>query len=196
MSLHLRGGSMMKCKGEALAFVLSLGVELIPKMECEHKLVSDLMPDLVIEVASRYEAGDILSSPERCGEVTCLISIGAPNDELPIGYHNISSKLRLLFGDTLDAETGATEADVRTIIDLAQRLRSSTGKVLIHCEAGISRSTAAALILYACWLGPGREAEAMRRVLLQRPLAIPNRRMVELADHLLKRGGRLLEALD
>ncbi len=34
----------------------------------------------------------------------------------------------------------------------------------------------------------------MRRVLKQRPLAIPNRRMVELADHLLKRGGRLLEA--
>jgi len=165
-------------------------------MECEHKLVSDLMPDLVIEVASRSEAGDILSSPERCAEVTCLISIGAPNDELPIGYHNISSKLRLLFGDTLDAETGATEADVRTIIDLAQRLRSFTGKVLIHCEAGISRSTAAALILYACWFGPGREGEAMRRVLMQRPLAIPNRRMVELADHLLKRGGRLLEALD
>ena len=128
--------------------------DLIPKMECEQKLASVLMPDLVIEVASRSEAGDILSSPERCAEVTCLISIGAPNDELPIGYHNISSKLRLLFGDTLDAETGATEADVRTIIDFAQRLRSFTGKVLIHCEAGISRSTAAALILYACWLGP------------------------------------------
>ena len=170
--------------------------DLIPKMECEHKLVSDLMPDLVVEVASRSEAGDILSSPERCAEVSCLISIGAPNDELPIGYHNISSKLRLLFGDTLDAETGAREADVRTIIDLAQRLRSFTGKLLIHCEAGISRSTAAALILYTCWLGPGREAEAMRRVLMQRPLAIPNRRMVELADHLLKRGGRLLEVLD
>src|SRR6266496_6691353 len=164
-------------------------------MECEHKLVSDLMPDLVIEVASRSEAGDILSSPERCSEVTFLISIGAPNDELPIGYHNISSKLRLLFGDTLDAETGATEVDVRAIMELAQDLRSANGKVLIHCEAGISRSTAAALILYACWLGAGREDEAMRRVLAQRPLAIPNRRMVELADHLLKRGGRLLEAL-
>ncbi len=164
-------------------------------MECEHKLVSDLMPDLVIEVASRSEAGDILSSPDRCAEVTCLISIGAPDDELPIGYQNISSKLRLLFGDTLDAETGATEVDVRAIMELAQDLRSANGKVLIHCEAGISRSTAAALILYACWLGAGREDEAMRRVLAQRPLAIPNRRMIELADHLLNRGGRLLEAL-
>ncbi len=164
-------------------------------MECEYKLVSDDLRDLVIEVASRSEAGDILSSPERCAEVTCLISIGAPNDELPIGYQNISSKVRLLFGDTLDAESGATEVDVRTLIDLAQSLRSSTGKVLIHCEAGVSRSTAAALILYACWLGAGRECDAMRRVLAQRPIAIPNRRMVELADHLLKRDGRLLEAL-
>jgi predicted protein tyrosine phosphatase len=153
------------------------------------------MPDLVIEVASRVEAEDILSSPERCREVTCLISIGAPNDELPIGYQNISSKVRLLFGDTLDEESGPKEDDVRTILELAQKLRSSKGKVLIHCEAGVSRSTAAALILYACWLGPGRELEAMKRVLTQRPVAIPNRRMVGLADQLLKRGGRLLEAL-
>ena len=164
-------------------------------MECEHKVVSDLMPDLVIEVASRSEAGDILGSQDRCAEVTFLISIGAPEDQLPIGYHNISSKVRLLFGDTLDAETGATEVDVRTLIELAQKLRLSKGKVLIHCEAGVSRSTAAALILYACWLGPGREGEAMRRVLSQRPIAIPNRRMVELADHLLKLSGRLLAAL-
>jgi predicted protein tyrosine phosphatase len=164
-------------------------------MEREHKLQSDLMPELIVEVASRFEASDILSSPDRCAEITCLISIGAPNDDLPIGYHNISNKLRLLFGDTLDAESGATEVDVRTLMELAQNLRSSNGKVLIHCEAGVSRSPAAALIIYACWLGPGREGEAMRRVLAQRPLAIPNRRMVELADHLLKRGGRLLEAL-
>ena len=164
-------------------------------MKCDHELVSDLMPDLVIEVVSRSEAGDILSTPERCAEVTFLISIGSPDDDLPIGYHNISSKVRLLFGDTLDAESGATELDVRTLMELAQNLRSSKGKVLIHCEAGVSRSPAAALILYACWLGPGREGEAMRIVLRQRPLAIPNRRMVELADSLLKRGGRLLEAL-
>ena len=164
-------------------------------MECEHKLISDLMPDLVIEVASRSEASHILCSPDRCAEVTFLISIGAANDELPVGYDNISNKLRLLFGDTLDAETGATEVDVRSLIELAQNLRSSKGKVLIHCEAGVSRSTAAALILYACWLGRGCESEAMSRVLSQRPIAIPNRRMVQLADHLLKRSGRLLEAL-
>jgi predicted protein tyrosine phosphatase len=67
--------------------------------------------------------------------------------------------------------------------------------VLVHCEAGVSRSSAAALIMYACWLGPGREREAMDRVLSQRPVAVPNRRMVEIADRLLDRGGRLLHVL-
>ncbi len=169
--------------------------ELMTKMKRDHERVSENVPEIVIKVTSRSEAGDILSCPERCAELIWLISIGAPEDELPIGYHNIARKVRLLFGDTLDAETGPTEADVRKLIEIAQNLRSCKGKVLIHCEAGISRSTAAALILYACWLGPGREGEAMNLVLAERPIAIPNRRMVELADRVLKRGGRLLEAL-
>jgi len=35
----------------------------------------------------------------------------------------------------------------------------------------------------------------LERVLLQRPVAIPNPRMIELADRLLDRGGRLVEVL-
>ena len=152
------------------------------------------LPELTIEVASRPEAGDILNSPHRCAEVTCLVSIGDPYDELPAGYNNVSDKLRLLIADVV-TELGATEEDVRQIIRLAERLSSGTGRVLIHCEAGVSRSSAAALIMYACWLGPGRERDAMGRVLAQRPVALPNRRMVELADRLLGRGGRLVGVL-
>jgi len=147
---------------------------------------------LTVEVASRAEASSILSSPGDCAEITCLLSIGDSGDELPVGYHNVARKLRLLVADVV-TEFGATEKDVQEIIRLAEDLRSSTGRVLIHCEAGVSRSTAAALIMYACWLGPGNEREAMRRVLAQRPIAIPNRRMVELADKLLDRGGRLID---
>jgi predicted protein tyrosine phosphatase len=151
------------------------------------------IPEIVIEVASRPEAADILSSP-RCSEITCLLSIGDTHDPLPSGYDNIKNKLRLLFADVVTDE-GATEADVRRIIELAEKLRGGTGKVLVHCEAGVSRSTAAALIIYACWFGPGREREAMARVLAQRPVALPNRRMVEMADRMLGLGGRLLEVV-
>lgn len=148
-----------------------------------------------IEVVSREEANFILASPEECSKILFLVSIGAPEDDLPIGYSNVSDRLRLLFGDTVTAEHGATEADIRCLIDLAKRLKGSNGNVLIHCEAGVSRSPAAALILYTCLLGPGSERKSMDRVLRQRPFAMPNRRMVELADRLLGREGRLMSVL-
>jgi len=150
--------------------------------------------ELTIEVASRLEAGDILSSPLGCADVTYLLSIGDVQDDLPIGYNNVDRKLRLLVADVV-TEFGATDEDIQQIIILAQELRSTIGRILIHCEAGISRSTAAALIMYACWLGPGRESEAMRRVLQQRPIAVPNPRMVGIADRLLARQGRLVAVL-
>lgn len=156
-------------------------------MEAEH--------DIKIEVLSRLEAGQILCSPDRCAEITCLVSIGDANDPLPEGYQNAPRKLRWLIADVV-TEEGCNEEDVRRIISLAEQLRSESGTLLIHCEAGVSRSTATALIIYACWLGRGSEDEAMRRVLAQRPCAVPNRRMVALADRLLAFDGRLLLARD
>ena len=154
--------------------------------------------EIKIEVVSRLEAGEILCSPDLCAEITYLVSIGDGNDSLPYGYDNVDQKLRLLIADVVTDE-GATEEDVQRIIQLAEQLQTydvKVGKVLIHCEAGVSRSTAAALIIYACWLGPGREHEAMERVIAQRPYAIPNRRMVKLADNLLRLDGRLIQARD
>lgn len=152
-------------------------------------------PEIRIEVVSRLEAGQILCSPGRCAEITYLVSIGDANDPLPQGYDNADRKVRLLIADVI-TEEGATEDDVRRIIQLADELRSEGGTLLIHCEAGVSRSTATALIMYAHWLGPGREDEAMERVITQRPFAMPNRRMVALADRLLGLDGRLLQARD
>ena len=151
--------------------------------------------EIKIEVVSRLEAGEILCSPWHCSEITYLISIGHGNDPLPDGYENAERKLRLLIADVV-TEEGATEEDVQLIIQLAEELRSESGTLLIHCEAGVSRSTATALIMYASWLGRGREDEAMRRVIAQRPYAMPNRRMVALADRLLGLDGRLLQARD
>ena len=153
------------------------------------------MSEIKIEVLSRLEAGEILCSPDRCAEITYLVSIGDGDDPLPEGYENAARRLRWLIADVV-TEEGATEEDVRGIIQLAEQLRSESGTLLIHCEAGVSRSTATALIIYACWLGQGREDEAMERVIGQRPYAIPNRRMVALADNFLGLDGRLLRARD
>jgi predicted protein tyrosine phosphatase len=113
--------------------------------------------ELVIEIASRTEAGHVLCSPRRCAELACLVSIGEPHDRLPAGYRNAKRKLRLLFADDEIEDAGPTEEDVRSIITLAERLKTIGGKVLIHCEAGVSRSAAAALIMYACLLARPRQ---------------------------------------
>jgi predicted protein tyrosine phosphatase len=67
--------------------------------------------------------------------------------------------------------------------------------MVIHCYAGVSRSTAAAYIA-ACALGPERDefhiARALRKV---SPTATPNARLVALADEALGRRGRMTEAI-
>ena len=151
--------------------------------------------EIKIQVLSRLEAAEVLCSPDRCAEITYLVSIGDGDDPLPEGYENAARRLRWLIADVV-TEEGATEHDIQRIVNLAEQLRSESGTLLIHCEAGISRSTATALIMYTCWLGRGREEEAMQRVMAQRPFSCPNRRMVALADKLLALNGRLLRARD
>ena len=101
-----------------------------------------------IEVVSRCEAGEILSSAEHRKEILFLLSIGDVQDDLPGGYDQVNRKLRLLVADVV-TEFGATDHDISQIIALARELHSADGRVLIHCEAGISRSSAAAFIMYA-----------------------------------------------
>ena len=68
--------------------------------------------------------------------------------------------------------------------------------MLIHCHAGISRSTAIALIVWAYLLGSGGEEQALAYVLTARPQARPNRLIVKLGDELLNRRSKLIQLLD
>jgi predicted protein tyrosine phosphatase len=68
--------------------------------------------------------------------------------------------------------------------------------LVIHCWAGISRSTAAAFIT-ACALGPHRSEAGIAQALRQASgIATPNRRLVAVADDLLGRRGRMIEAIE
>lgn len=68
--------------------------------------------------------------------------------------------------------------------------------MLIHCYAGVSRSTASAFIA-ACKLSPQRdEAEIAQRIRDASPTATPNLRFVKLADERLGRGGRMVSAIE
>lgn len=68
--------------------------------------------------------------------------------------------------------------------------------LVIHCWAGISRSTAAAYIA-ACALGPQRDEEEIAQALrAASPSATPNARLVAIADEALGRDGRMIAAID
>ncbi len=68
--------------------------------------------------------------------------------------------------------------------------------LLVHCLAGISRSTATAFIA-ACALNPGAdEAQIAQRIRDLSPTASPNVLLVELADDRLERQGRMIEAVE
>jgi predicted protein tyrosine phosphatase len=67
--------------------------------------------------------------------------------------------------------------------------------LLIHCFAGVSRSTAAAFIA-ACALNPERdEFEIAQAIRVASPTATPNSRLVSVADEILARQGRMNEAI-
>jgi predicted protein tyrosine phosphatase len=67
--------------------------------------------------------------------------------------------------------------------------------MLIHCFAGISRSTATAFAV-ACARSADADEHAIARALrAAAPHAQPNRRLVALADDLLDRRGRMVDAV-
>jgi predicted protein tyrosine phosphatase len=68
--------------------------------------------------------------------------------------------------------------------------------LVVHCFAGISRSTAGAFIT-ACALNPGRDERTIARFIRDAsPTAQPNIRLVSLADGLLDRKGRMVRAVE
>lgn len=68
--------------------------------------------------------------------------------------------------------------------------------MLIHCWAGISRSTASAFIT-ACLHNPGADEEEIALAIRKSSVtASPNRRLVAHADALLGRSGRMVRAVE
>ena len=68
--------------------------------------------------------------------------------------------------------------------------------LVVHCYAGISRSTAGAFVT-ACALNPERtELQIAQELRRRSDTASPNRRIVSIADDLLGRNGRMVDAIN
>ena len=106
--------------------------------------------------------------------------------------------LRLAMNDICEPQEGLVlpcETHVSNLVRFALDW-DRRAPLLIHCWAGISRSTAAAFITL-CALNPDaselRVARTLRRA---SPTAYPNRLLVALADEALSRNGRMMTAVE
>ena len=132
--------------------------------------------------------------------VTHVLSIldpGWPEPE-PLSIFDVNRRLKLRFHDVIEAHPGwiAPERwDVELLLAFGRDLTASWNThLLIHCHAGVSRSTAAAVLVMAQTC-PDRPAdEALRQVARLRPRAWPNLRIIEFGDEILGRRGEIVEA--
>lgn len=143
------------------------------------------------ELATHGEAG-----------VTHVLSILDPEYPVPdaFGSYGAHSRLELRFLDVIEPAPG-TEAPrpehVDQILALGRDMMAEPADrahLLVHCHAGVSRSTAAMLLILAQArpeLGPGDLAEMLLQI---RGKAWPNLRMVEFGERLLERKGELADA--
>jgi len=111
----------------------------------------------------------------------------APENHLWLRLHDISAPL--------DGYIVPGEKHVAELIGFV-RGWDRRAPLVVHCFAGISRSTASAFTA-VCALNPQRDeddiAQALRRA---SPTATPNIRIVALADRLLRRDGRMIAAIE
>ena len=97
--------------------------------------------------------------------------------------------------EQMDGFVAPSEIHVEQVLNFV-RGWDRRAPLVVHCYAGISRSTASAFAA-ACMLNPHRDEIAIaRQIRAASPIAQPNRLIVGLADKALGREGRMLRALD
>ena len=155
------------------------------------------MAEKKIEVFDLKGAGERLARSDSHLQYSHILSIGDPESKEPESlYHPQRKVLRLEFadinsfvakymGNTNESSELPQKSQVeRAIVFLREFLAATdTTGLLIHCFAGVSRSTAMALI--ACYLMLGDEEKAREKLYSIRPQAIPNSWVIQYADEIL-----------
>lgn len=112
----------------------------------------------------------------------------------------IAAERHLLIGvsdivEAMDGHILPAAEHVETLLAFV-RAWGRASPMVVHCFAGISRSTAAAFVA-ACALKPERAEDDIARALRRAsPIATPNRRLVAIADDILGRRGRMVGAIE
>jgi predicted protein tyrosine phosphatase len=138
---------------------------------------------------------------EHCAAgVTHVLSILDPDHPDPVAFAAFAPhhRLALRFNDIIEPEfdrLAPTHADVERMLDFTCALgEMADSHLLIHCHAGVSRSTASAALILA-QAEPTRPAKDIFAAIVSiRPRAWPNLRMLEFGDAILGGNGEIVAA--
>lgn len=139
---------------------------------------------------------DDIAEQHQCKEMISLMSPGHEFDRptqisqdkhLHVGMNDINFET--------DGLIPPDEAHVTRVIEFAKNW-DQKNPLLIHCWFGVSRSPAAAILTSLAIAPEQDDFELANRLRQASPSATPNRRIIEIGDKLLNRGGRLSQAVN
>lgn len=142
----------------------------------------------------RFEICGLDDVEHRCGDASRVISLIDPGacvrpmahaKHLILHLHDVDRAL-----PALGLDVPPTMEHLVAVLDFARAL-TEEDRLLIHCHAGVSRSTA---MMIAILIQHGMPfSEAFRQVAEARPVLWPNQRIVELTDTRFRLHGAYLE---
>ena len=122
-----------------------------------------------------------------------VITIEDSREEDPLRIpEHICDQLVLCFDDIsqpVDDYILPSEKHINKALNFAAKI--SCGSLLVHCFAGVSRSSGIALAIIAKGLGPGKEKEALKELQKINPFCMPNKLIVWFTDEILERNQTL-----
>lgn len=135
--------------------------------------------------------------------VSHVLSILDPDIPEPpaFGSYGEHERLELRFHDIIENTAGMIapeRGDVERVLQFGRNLLAQprpSAHLLVHCHAGISRSTASMILMLAQARPDRPAADAMAEVRQIRPQAWPNLRIIEIGDAMLGRGGEIVSTV-
>lgn len=138
---------------------------------------------------------ETLLAQHDASHAVSLLSPDTPHPVLPLAPDR---HLRLTFHDIVQPSGGLAPpkaSDAERLVTFLQAWPRDR-PMLIHCWAGISRSTAAAYTALCLFRPKADEEELAWELREASPSATPNRLIVSFTDRLLGRDGRMLRAIE
>jgi predicted protein tyrosine phosphatase len=132
--------------------------------------------------------------------ITHVLSILDPEWPDPPAFAGFAPhrRLALRFHDIIEPaprQLAPSRDDVERLLAFGRELDEPAGNhLLVHCHAGVSRSTAAAALILAQAYPDRPAGRALEAVAQIRPRAWPNLRILEFGDAILGRDGEIIAA--